>query len=125
MKTLDRRDFILKSTVVLGGLPLIIHQIGCEDGYDPLLAEEETGIDSFSVSSSQNSGHSHTLKILLDDVNNPPDSNKTLTSSTAGSHTHQITLTPSGYQSLKDGETVAKTSTTNSGHSHTFTIKVP
>lgn len=127
MKTMNRREFIVKSTGLLGllGLPLIIQQIGCDGGYDSSSSEDGTDSESFTVSSSVDSGHSHTVKILYADVNNPPGSNKTLTSGSAGSHTHQITLTSSDYQSLKDGDTVVKTSTTNSNHSHTFSIKVP
>ncbi len=122
---MNRREFILKSVWLLG-LPLLIYQIACEDGGNDLSPSENgTDSDSFTVSSSVDGGHSHTVIILNSDVDDPPGSGKTLTSGSSGSHTHQIALTNSDYQSLQDGKTVVKTSTTNSGHSHTFTIKVP
>ena len=129
---MDRREFIVKSAALLA-LPLIIQQIGCstnptssdngtDDGFTG--TPDNTEEESFTVTSSVNSGHSHTIKILYDDVENQSTANKTLTSSSTN-HTHQITLSPDDYQTLKDGGTVVKTSTTDGGHSHTFSIKVP
>ena len=94
------------------------------DDSDPM--DDGTGNDadgsSFNVTSSVNSGHSHTVKIMNDDVENASMMN-TLNSS-SNNHFHQITISMTDYQTLKDGGTVVKTSTTNGGHSHTFSIKV-
>ena len=130
---MDRRDFIVKSAALLA-LPLIIQQIGCstnptssdngtdDDGFTG--TPDNTEEESFTVTSSVNSGHSHTVEILYDDIEIPPTSNKTLTSSSTG-HTHQITISTIDYQTLAGGETIVKTSTRYGGHSHTFSIKVP
>ncbi len=131
---MKRREFIMKSVGLLA-LPLIIQQIGCdqvtnsdtsgngtdEDGLTG--TSNNTDNDGFTVTSSVNSGHSHTVEILYDDIEIPPTPNKTLTSSSTG-HTHQITITTIDYQALAGGGTIVKTSTRNSGHSHTFSIKV-
>lgn len=119
---MDRRDFIVKSAALLA-LPLIFQQIGCDSSTSSTTTDNETEDTDFTVTSSVYNGHSHIVNILYDDIENPPPSNNTLTSSSTN-HTHQITLTPTNYQTLKDGGTVLKTSTTNGGHNHTFSIKV-
>jgi hypothetical protein len=119
---MNRRDFIVKLPALFA-LPLIIQQIGCDNSTSPTSSDNGTEDTDFSVTSSVDGGHSHTIKILYDDIDNPPASDKTLTSSSTN-HTHQITITATNYQTLKDGGTVTKTSTTDGGHSHTFSIKV-
>lgn len=130
---MNRREFIVKSPGLLA-LPLIIQQIGCDqqitnsnssDNGDEDNSSDNGNVDiDFTVTSSVNSGHSHTIKILYDDIENPSTSDKTLTSSSTN-HTHRITISPNDYQALKDGETVIKTSTTDGDHSHIFSIRVP
>ena len=130
---MNRREFIVKAPGLLA-LPLIIQQIGCDqqvnnsnssdNGDEDNSSDNGTEDIDFTVTSSVNSGHSHTIKILYDDVENPSISDKTVTSSSTN-HTHQITISPNDYQVLKDGGTVLKISTTDGGHSHTFSIKVP
>ncbi len=123
---MNRREFITKSTWILG-LPLIIQQISCSDsdGDDGMSSDNGTTSGSFTINSSVDGGHSHSVDILYANVDTPPANDQTITSSTAGSHTHQITLTPTNYQSIKAGQTVQKTSTVDGGHSHTFSIKTP
>jgi len=119
---MKRREFIMKSVGLLA-LPLIIQQIGCDQVTNSDTSGNGTGDDGFTVTSSVNSGHSHTVEILYDDIEIPPTPNKTLTSSSTG-HTHQITISTIDYQTLAGGETILKTSTRNGGHSHTFSITV-
>ncbi|MEE9571733.1 MAG: hypothetical protein V3W20_01640 [Candidatus Neomarinimicrobiota bacterium] len=130
---MNRRDFIVKLPVLFA-FPLIIQQIGCDNSTNPMSSDNGddngngngTGNEDidFSITSSVNGGHSHSVKILYNDVEMPSATNKTLTSSSTG-HTHQITLSTANYQALSIGETIVKTSTTNGGHSHTFSVKVP
>ena len=130
---MKRREFIMKSVGLLA-LPLIIQQIGCDqvtnsdtlgngNDEDDLTGTPNNSDDGFTVTSSVNSSHSHTVKILYDDIDIPPTPNKTLTSSSTG-HTHQITISTIDYQTLAGGETIVKTSPRNGGHNHTFSIKV-
>ncbi len=118
---MNRRDFIVKLPALFA-LPFIISQIGCDNSTNPTSSDNGNDEDSFKVTSSVNSGHSHTVDILNDDIENP--STNTLISSSTN-HSHQITISTTDYQTLKDGGTIVKTSTTNGGHSHTFSIKVP
>jgi hypothetical protein len=132
---MNRRDFIGKLPALIA-LPLIIQQIGCDSSTNPTSSDNGdgngngndngngTGDIDFTVTSSVSNQHSHTIQILYDDIEMPSTTNNTLTSSLTD-HTHQITITTTDYQALKDGATVVKTSTTKSGHTHTFSIKVP
>lgn len=123
---MNRRKFLIRIPGLLG-LPLIIQQIGCDSEsslYGSGNGSDDSDNTSFKITSSSSGSHTHTVKISYSDVENPPGSSKTLTSSSTG-HTHQITLSPSDYQALKDGNTISKTSTVESGHSHSFSIKVP
>ena len=122
---MERRSFILKAGALFS-LPLIITEIGC-DGYgdsdttSPNIDED----NSFSIESTNDStGHSHKVNISQSNVDNPPASDVTLTTICSG-HTHKITLTQSDFESLMNGNTIIKTSTLDSGHTHTFSIKVP
>ena len=128
---MERRSFILKAGALFS-LPLIITEIGC-DGYGDSNTTAPDNDDnnndngnssSFSIESSVDSGHSHSVNISQSNVDNPPASNVTLTTICPG-HTHKITLTQSDYESLMNGNTIFKTSTLDSGHTHTFSIKVP
>lgn len=120
---MDRREFLTKIPGLIV-LPLIIDTMGCEDDPVILRTSDSTG-DAFTIPSSYENGHSHTISIQFADVENPPESNKTLASTSSGGHTHSITLTPSDYQSLQNGETVSKTSTSSGQHTHSFNISVP
>jgi hypothetical protein len=122
---MKRREFLIKSTGLLG-LPLLIQEIACDSGMDPYgSSDTDSDGSTFTVRSSVDSGHSHTVKIQYANVNEPPMADVTITTSNDGGHTHQITLTTADYQALQEGETVVKTATTVGGHNHTFSIKVP
>ena len=124
---MERRSFILKAGALFS-LPLIITEIGC-DGYgDSNTTSPNTGNDDDKfydpITSSIDSGHSHSVSISRSNVDDPPSNDVTLTTTSSG-HIHTITLTQSNYQDLMDGKTIIKTSTLDSGHTHTFSIKVP
>lgn len=120
---MNRRDFVVKLPALFA-LPLVISQIGCDSTTQSESTDDDNMNDkSFKITSSSNSGHSHTVEILYDDIESPSMMNTLNSSST--NHFHKITISMADYQTLKDGGTVGKTSTTNSGHNHTFSIKVP
>ena len=119
---MNRRDFIVKLPALFA-LPLVISQIGCDPATKSESTDDNTNDESFKITSSANSGHTHTVEILYDDIESPSMMNTLSSSST--NHFHQITISMNDYQTLKDGGTVEKTSTMNGGHSHTFSVKVP
>ncbi|MCH7521132.1 MAG: hypothetical protein IIB42_05460 [Candidatus Marinimicrobia bacterium] len=122
---MERKQFLIHVTGAMGLMPLLVTQIGCDDPYgtskDSSTSNGST--NSFTVTSSNNSGHTHNITILLADVATPPGSGKTITST--GSHTHTIMLSKSDFESLASGQTVLKTSSNSGGHTHSFSIKVP
>ena len=123
---MERRSFILKAGALFS-LPLIITEIGCDSYGDSDMTLPNTDDDNFfdPITSSIVSGHSHSVTISRSRVNNPPTNDVTLTTTNNSEHIHNITLTQSNFESLMNGETIIKTSTNNSGHTHTFSIKVP
>jgi len=121
---MKRRQFLITITTSLGALPLLITEIACERPDDTT----GTSTSSFTVESSTDGGHQHTVTIEYRDVENSPSGGKTIsTSSTDGmyGHSHNLILTQSDFQALKDGQVITKTTSTDSSHSHTFTIEVP
>ncbi len=130
---MERRTFLVKAGVLFS-MPLIITEIGCSDNNNESSIITETSgnnSDSFTVISSSVDYHTHTVSIFYNDVDNPPSSNQTLKSSSSSGHTHNITLSENHFQRLAAGETINRTSTvysaaySGSGHSHTFSIRVP
>ena len=132
---MKRRQFLITLTTSLGALPLLITQIACErPNGDPYSSEDDTGDDttgrtgSFTVESSPGGAHRHTVTIEYRDVDDSPSGGRTLSTSSSGGaygHFHGLTLTRSDFQALKDGQVLTKTTSTDSGHSHAFTIEVP
>ena len=130
---MDRREFFIKGAGLFA-LPLVITQIGCDETpTNSEMNDDDTNDnpanggdqnETFSVTSSVDRNHTHSVEIKMVNIDTPPAMEITLTSS-ATDHSHKITLTPNDYQTLQAGETVIKTSTTDSGHSHTFSIEVP
>ncbi|MFQ6611472.1 MAG: hypothetical protein ACE5D2_00010 [Fidelibacterota bacterium] len=123
---MDRREFLVKIPGLLA-LPLIIESFACEDKMNGSGDGEETSTTSetFSITSTTNSGHNHSIYIRYADVNNPQANDKTITSSSNNYHTHTITLTTADYTALKNGDTIVKTSSSDGGHAHQFTIVLP
>ena len=124
---MERKQFLIHVTGAMGLMPLLVTQIGCDNPYgaNEDSSSSDNGTESFSVTSSKDSGHTHNITILLADVDTPPESGKSLTSTSSGSHTHTVTLSKSDFESLASGQEITKTSSNSNGHTHTFSIKVP
>lgn len=122
---MERRSFMVKAGALFS-LPLIITEIGCDTyGDDDTMAPINDDGSSFSITSTSDSGHSHTVTLSSNNVDDPPSGDVSLKTTVNSGHTHTITLMQSDYESLAAGKTIIKTSTNDSGHSHTFSIKVP
>lgn len=120
---MERKQFLIYATTATGLLPLLLTEIACDSyGGDSVTASSNE--DGFTLESSINSGHKHSVTIRFSDVDAPPAGGKTLTTS-GPSHTHMLTLTQANFQALGSGDTITRTTTTDASHSHTFTIKVP
>lgn len=126
---MKRRTFIVKASALFS-MPLIITEIGCSDDEpDTGTGPKENTAESFLTTSTVNESHSHTITILLVNVDSPPATGNTITSSENSSHTHTIILNQKQFQQLAAGETIIVLSSTSGGiyspHSHSFSIKVP
>lgn len=129
---MNRKTFIKKTTVgLLFGIPAVT-MLGCsgdDNGNgspnpdpDPTPTAKncvENGT-STSVSTSQN--HTHSLSVSKEDV--AAGVEKTYNLSQSADHDHQVTLSASNFQALKDSpnQSISITSTVDSGHSHNVTV---
>ena len=77
--------------------------------------------DLIVSTSSVDAGHSHTASIRRDELSSNTD--RTLTSSSAGGHTHLVTLTAADFATLRGGMSVTVVSSVDGGHSHRFTFR--
>lgn len=118
---MDRKQFLIYISTATGLLPLLLAEISCSDYTSDGSSMDD---DSFTVVSSSDGGHTHSVTIFFTDVNSPPSSDKTLVTS-GTSHTHTLILSQSDFQALSDGQEISRDTSTNSSHKHTFTIKVP
>ena len=77
-----------------------------------------------TVTSSVVLGHTHQITVAAADIKSPPSGPKVITSTSAGtpSHTHIVTLTQPDSIDIGNGRPVTKTSSTEQGHSHDFSI---
>ena len=125
---MERRTFFVKAGALFS-MPLIITEIGCSDPYSDS-ENNGGGSNTFQATSSQATSsygnyHTHTVTISLTNVNDPPSIEITLTTSSSG-HVHQIVLGMKDYEDLAARKTIQKNTTSDkTGHSHTFSIKVP
>ena len=124
---MERKQFLIYVTGAVGLSPLLLTEIACDDSYGNggNGGNNDADVDNFTVASSVDSGHSHTVKISFSDVDSPPSNDQPLQTSSSGGHTHSITLTTIDYEQLQAGQQITKTSTSSGGHKHTFMIEVP
>jgi len=114
---MQRRELLWRSMSLLG-LSIIFGPIACSTT-EP--EEEETTPTTITSISTYENGHSHTIQIERSLVENPPSNGRTFTST--GSHTHSVTLSSSDFQTLSNGSTLTKTSSSSDGHTHGFNFK--
>lgn len=69
--------------------------------------------------------HSHGLTILLADLANPPAEGVTYTTGAAEGHTHRVAFSRKDLADIQGGTTVARLTTIDLGHQHTFSIRKP
>jgi hypothetical protein len=66
--------------------------------------------------------HTHTLTVMASQINAGMPTMFTVSMAGQPVHTHTITLTAGDFMQLRMGMPVTKTSSTDSGHSHMYTI---
>jgi len=86
-------------------------------------SKESVSPGDITVTSSVDAGHTHRITVRGADVERPPAADKTIDATYSGGHRHTVTLTLQDYESIKNGDEVSVTSTSDAGHAHTFDIK--
>jgi hypothetical protein len=81
--------------------------------------------DVLTTSQPDANDHSHTLTVAAEDLTGVPAAHSIPTSppDVGASHTHVVALEVADYQALQNCNSVIKTSSTVSGHFHTFQIQ--
>jgi hypothetical protein len=119
---MNRREFLVNAGIALLALPAAYTLTGCGSSSNDTPAAPA---DSFSVVSSLDAAHTHTISFPLADVANPPSGGKTYTS-VPTTHVHTITLTQQQLTDINNGATVPVVSNPdNTAHTHTWAIKKP
>ncbi len=124
---MNRRHFIIEAGKAFPIVAGAVYLVGCDsanDNGDNTNNDKNTGNQSLTltVQSTTNAGHSHSAQIPLSDLN--LTTNKTYNTSNSSGHFHIVTLSASELTTLKNGGSVTKSSTNNSGHAHQFTFQV-
>ncbi len=88
-----------------------------------LACGKSTSTGDITFTSSVTGNHSHQITISGADIENPPSTGKTITTTYVLYHSHTITLSQQDYETIKNGGEVTVTTSLVNDHTHTFTIK--
>jgi len=127
MKDIDRRQFI---TVAGRSIPIAIgvpYLVACGSTTEPN-ADPEDNLNNnpnnnntvITSISSVDAGHSHSASIPEADVASTLEKSYGATSS--GGHVHTVRFTAADFETLRTAGQVTILSSSNSGHSHSFTF---
>lgn len=115
---LTRKQFL---SAAASGTVLVLLQ-GCgggggddDDNNNPPPSGQSCGAGGSAIAGN----HGHTLSIPSADLD--ATTNQTYDITGTANHAHSVTFTPAQLQSLKAGQSVMVTSTTNSAHEHVVT----
>lgn len=115
---MNRRSFILHVGGALVAVPAVLTLTACgDDGGGGDTPDANLGATSFQASTSDNSGHSHSITVQCSDLSG---NTATYTSTEGGGHTHSVTLDSTQLAAIADGETVMVDTTDL--HPHTWAI---
>lgn len=132
---MNRKTFIRKTSVgLLIGIPTMA-LLNCSGGDDSGSGpgpgtDDDMGTDDDQGSvpncldngtqTSISANHGHSLSVSKEDVS--AGSEKTYTLSQGDGHTHQVTISASDFESLRENNQITATSTSDSGHTHGVTV---
>ena len=119
---LTRRAFLIRTA----GASLVLLAAGSMSGVLAACAKGPATVDFIAASTTPDpTNHSHNVRIMAADVDNPP-SEKVYTSD-GESHTHNLTLKKADFEAIRKGTEITVVSSANGTppHGHTFKIKKP
>ena len=125
---LDRNEF-LRTALSMVGLGFVASRfVGCGGSDSPGGGTGTAGTGSAGGNACEqhipsetiSANHGHVLTVTQADV--AAGALKIYSIQGTATHDHMVTLSPGSFSTLKTGQTVTLTSTTNAGHSHTITV---
>lgn len=115
---MNRRSFILRVGGAVIAVPAALTLTACggddDGGGTP---DANLGATSFQASTSDNSGHSHSITVQCSDLSG---NSATYTSTEGGGHNHSVTLDATQLAAIANGDTVMVDTTDL--HPHTWAI---
>jgi hypothetical protein len=126
MKNLDRKTFI-RTVLGMAGVGVGVAAVaGCGGGGGPSgtgaagTSGGANACDAHAPTDTISANHGHALTVSQADVT--AGALKLYSIMGTAAHDHSVTLTSNSFGTLKSGQSVTLTSTTNAGHSHNVTI---
>lgn len=127
---MDRKTFIRTTSAgILLSIPAItlLSCSGSDDdssnGPDPI--PPGNGTANCLENGTQNSisaNHGHSLTVSKEDVSAGSEKTYTLSQASTDNHIHQVTISASQFNSLKNNNQITATSTDQAGHTHDVTV---
>ena len=109
---MHRREFLVRMGGVLVAVPFVLEAVGCGD---------DAGGKFAVTSTTDTTGHTHSITVLCADLT----ANGVTYTSSRTDHTHTVTLGLTQLQMIAGGGSVDVTSSTDSSHSHQWSIRKP
>lgn len=115
---MTRKDFLKTAFGGLLGGFVYLGLTNCKSPNAPVpsIANQKT------FTSSSSSGHTHSVTITKNQVENPPAAGITLTTSSSGGHTHLFSMSQQQLQNVNNGQAETITDSTVSNHNHQYQI---
>ena len=117
--TITRREFTLESALALLST-VAITVSGCDDDSTPTTPSTTTTQTTSNVTGGVSDNHGHTAAITGAQIT--AGTAFTLNITGTATHPHNVDVSQADLTTLRNRQTVTKTSTTDNGHSHTVTF---
>ena len=120
--TMTRKQFLRTIVGVGAGAVAVAAIAGCggDDGGGTPDAAASACTTPNTVIQTNHAGAAHVMTVALADVNAGVD--KTYNIMGASLHTHSVTITAAQFTQIKNGQTLALTSTSGGAHTHAVTV---
>jgi len=114
---MKRRKFLSGTLMGIIGVIAGLSQWRCKSPMSPSDPNEEK-----TFRSSYDDGHTHTITIKKTEIQNPPASGISRSTSSDSYHSHTFTMSQAELQMVNSGVSVSVKTGVSSGHTHTFTV---
>jgi hypothetical protein len=123
MEPVTRRELLSKSTVLLLLVPVAACSSGSPASSVVQASEDASACDGVFEISTVDNNHDHSLCVPTTDLENPPTTGMTYTTSVNQGHEHTVTLTQAQLQTIDSGMSVTVTTNPPVAYPHNFTIQ--